>query len=108
MKHLIIIIVLLLAYRFAQAQDLITKTNGKEIPCKITREDSLTYFITTQKLNNEIKTYINKSDVLSVKYGIEPNNTSQTPSDSIIMKPVFGGYQFYQGDRKLKLNQLVH
>ncbi len=32
----------------------------------------------------------------------------QAPSDSITMKKVFGGYQFYQGDKLLKVNQLVN
>ena len=31
----------------------------------------------------------------------------QTASDSISMKKVFGGYQFYQGEKKLTVNQLV-
>ena len=31
----------------------------------------------------------------------------QTASDSITMKKVFGGYQFYQGERLLKMNDLT-
>ena len=31
----------------------------------------------------------------------------QTSTDSISMKKVFGGYQFYQGDKRLNMNQLV-
>jgi len=31
----------------------------------------------------------------------------QTSTDSIYVKKVFGGYQFYQGDKKLDINQLV-
>jgi len=31
----------------------------------------------------------------------------QTASDSISMKKVFGGYQFYQGEKRLNMNQLV-
>lgn len=31
----------------------------------------------------------------------------QTASDSISMKKVFGGYQFYQGEQRLNMNQLV-
>jgi hypothetical protein len=31
----------------------------------------------------------------------------QVSTDSISMKKVFGGYQFYQGDKRLSLNQLV-
>lgn len=32
----------------------------------------------------------------------------QTSTDSISMKKVFGGYQFYQGDKRLNMNQLVN
>lgn len=31
----------------------------------------------------------------------------QTSSDSIVMQKVFGGYQFYQGAKRLNMNQLV-
>jgi hypothetical protein len=31
----------------------------------------------------------------------------QTSSDSITMKKVFGGYQFYQGDKRLNMSKLV-
>jgi len=31
----------------------------------------------------------------------------QTASDSITMKKVFGGYHFYQGEKRLNINQLV-
>lgn len=32
----------------------------------------------------------------------------QTPTDSISMKKAFGGYQFYQGKKRLNVNQLVN
>ena len=32
----------------------------------------------------------------------------QTTTDSISMKKVFGGYQFYQGEQMLNMNQLVN
>lgn len=32
----------------------------------------------------------------------------QTVSDSISMKKAFGGYQFYQGEKRLNMNQLVN
>jgi hypothetical protein len=32
----------------------------------------------------------------------------QTVSDSVSMKKVFGGYQFYQGEKRLNMNQLVN
>lgn len=32
----------------------------------------------------------------------------QTASDSILMRKVFGGYQFYQGEQRLNINQLVN
>jgi len=56
-----------------QAQDVIVKKNGKEIHCKITREDSLTYYLIIPNKTNGYKTYINKSDVQSVKLGSNPD-----------------------------------
>lgn len=35
------------------------------------------------------------------------NAFAQTPNDSITIKKVFGGYQFYQGEQRLNMNQLV-
>lgn len=32
----------------------------------------------------------------------------QTTSDSVSMKKVFGGYQFYQGEQRLNMNQLAN
>ncbi len=32
----------------------------------------------------------------------------QTVSDSISMKKVFGGYQFYQGEQRLNIKQLAN
>ena len=32
----------------------------------------------------------------------------QTPADTVSMKKVFGGYQFYQGGQRLNMNQLVN
>ena len=31
----------------------------------------------------------------------------QTPTDSIVIKKTFGGYQFYQGAKRLNMNKLV-
>lgn len=70
MKTFSLLICLLWACTFATAQDVIVKKNGKEVKCKITREDSLSYYIVIPKSNNEgYKTYINKSDVQSVMHG---------------------------------------
>jgi len=38
--------------------------------------------------------------VCSISYG-------QTSTDSITIKKIFGGYQFFQGEKRLNLNQLV-
>ena len=32
----------------------------------------------------------------------------QNPADTISIKQVFGGYQFYQGEQRLNMNQLVN
>ncbi|MGV8830163.1 MAG: hypothetical protein ACWA6U_17785 [Breznakibacter sp.] len=42
--------------------------------------------------------------LLTVAYSF---TNGQVSTDSILLKKVFGGYQFYQGDKRLNMNQLV-
>jgi hypothetical protein len=48
------------------------------------------------------------SSLLAVLFAICLNYSfGQTTSDSISIKKVFGGYKFYQGERKLSMSELV-
>jgi hypothetical protein len=46
--------------------------------------------------------------VVTTSYAQRVNSGVLTMTDSILIKKVFGGYQFYQGDRRLKIKQLVN
>ncbi len=45
--------------------------------------------------------------VTTASYAQEVDRGIQKATDSISMKKAFGGYQFYQGDKKLNMKQLV-
>jgi hypothetical protein len=70
MKHLSIIILIFLACStIAYSQDTIIQKNGVMVFCKIQKEDSVKVYYTIQRNGNDIKTYLNKSDVADLKYG---------------------------------------
>jgi hypothetical protein len=58
------------------SQDTIVQTNGEKILCKVQREDSTKVFFTITKSNRVVSTYLNKSNITSVKYGT--NQTGQS------------------------------
>ncbi len=46
--------------------------------------------------------------ILSILTICLSNTFAQTENDSITIKKVFGGYQFYQGEQRLNMNKLVN
>ena len=68
MKQISIFIMMMIAINSGYSQDIITKTNGAKIKCRITKEDSLNYYITTLLKDKEIHTLIHKKKVSGVKY----------------------------------------
>ena len=52
------------------SQDTIIRKTGEIILCKIQNEDSATVSFNLKIQGREIKTYLNKSDILSFKYGV--------------------------------------
>ncbi|MFC2104693.1 FISUMP domain-containing protein [Bacteroidota bacterium] len=53
-----------------QNKDLIIRTNGDSIICKITNEDSLNVYISIEKNENQIDTYLAKNDISEIKKDI--------------------------------------
>jgi hypothetical protein len=51
------------------SQDVIVKTTGEEIDCKITKIDSITIYLTMRSRGQVINTYINKSEVKQISTG---------------------------------------
>lgn len=70
MKHLALFLILtgfmpVLTF----SQDIIVKTNGNEIPCRIIKEDSISYYFTIKSGDREVYTYLKKTEISHVKYG---------------------------------------
>ncbi len=70
MKTLLSLAILLITFSTANyAQDTIRTTAGKAIPCKIQKEDSLAVHFITKINGNQVNTYVNKTEIASIKYG---------------------------------------
>lgn len=73
MKNLFISIIILFIGFSAYSQDIITKVNGEKFTCQITKEDSTAVYFTIRKKDQLITTFIDKSEIASIKYFSEPN-----------------------------------
>jgi len=69
MKQLIILLFAITANFAGYSQDIIIKTNGVKIACKIQNEDISTVYYSFKNLEAIIDTSIEKSEVASIKYG---------------------------------------
>lgn len=81
MKKGLLIAALLCSYFIVSAQDTITTTAGKIIPCKIQKEDSLAVFFTTKINDNQVNTYVNKTEIESIKHA--SSNTTDTTQTEV-------------------------
>jgi hypothetical protein len=68
MKQIFTLLIMMIFVQSGLTQDIITKTNGAKIPCTITKEDSLNYYIITTLKDREINTFVPKSKVSEVQY----------------------------------------
>lgn len=68
MKQIFTLMLMMFFVHSGLTQDIITKTNGAKIPCSITNEDSLNYYIITTLKDREINTFVPKSKVKEVEY----------------------------------------
>jgi len=64
------------------AQDIILRTNGDNIPCKITNADSSTVYFSIYRDGNEIATSIEKSKIKEIRYNASPNAFKQAKEKS--------------------------
>lgn len=65
------------------AQDVIVRTNGTIINCKVVSEDSTTVHINTKVHKKTVETHIQKADIQKIIYGEGSNNSSQEDSSKI-------------------------
>jgi hypothetical protein len=68
MKGIIFIVIATLIGFKSYSQDTIVKKSGEKIICEIEKEDSTKVYITIQRNNRDIYTYIEQSDIVVVKY----------------------------------------
>jgi len=64
------------------SQDVITKISGEKIRCKITSIDSTYIYFTLVKNGHEISTFIKKSSIQDIQYGVYQYE-NPTPSDEL-------------------------
>ena len=69
MKKLLFLLIFAITTSFAgYSQDTIVRTNGAKIICKIQKEDSSSVYFSFKKTGVEIKTFINISEISSIRY----------------------------------------
>jgi len=67
-SKLLLLLISILTSLSVYSQDTIVRANGSIILCKIQREDSSSVYITLKKGGNDMSTFVNKSDIASIKY----------------------------------------
>lgn len=111
MKRCLLLIVFLTAPFFSYAQDIIVKTNGQMIKCKVSDVDSSrVYFVLTR---GEIKTSIARSDVKEIKYNteipdkavIKPLNETGEFKRAVTIGVLEGGGSFVGFDYEMMLTK---
>jgi hypothetical protein len=86
MKTIIAVISLLASTLYSFAQDVIIRTNGVRIDCKITKVDSTTIYLNLHRNGNELQTSISKSEVKQIIYADLASNSLNLDSAAINKK----------------------
>lgn len=68
MKKLLFAAITILISFSCYSQDKIIKTNGEEVTGKIYGEDNTSVYLTIRRNNDDIKTFIKKSEISSINY----------------------------------------
>jgi len=103
---LLIISLSFLIFYDIHSQDIINTKDGKKIECKITNEDSLKIYFTTEVNDREVSTFIFRENVQEIVYE-NPAVLSQSSSDSIVSEKTGLGYRYYSNGQKLTGFELV-
>lgn len=65
------------------SQDTIVKTNGERVLCKILKEDSAAVFFTIKINDHKLNTYLNKSEIGSIKYDTKQTQEQKQNNQNI-------------------------
>lgn len=103
-----ITVVLTLFPFFINAQDIITKTDGTKIYCKIINEDSISIYFETEIKNIKKATSVRKSNVISVAKGntIAYNETI-TDLPIITYRKGISRYHYFVGNNVLNRDEIA-
>lgn len=97
MKLFLLIIAFFTFFLTTLAQDIIYRTNGTQIKCKVTREDSTNVHFEVYRNQIKHSTSLPQSEVAKIKYNCP---VPKTFSDSIVaVKALIGHTYYYQGER---------
>ncbi len=105
MKTLSLIFSFLSISIFSFSQDMIIRTNGQNIDCKVISIDSNYVNISYYHGNQEIKTRIELDKVLKIVYEGESSIGTITP-DSIYAKKESGFYNYYYKEMKIDKSEV--
>lgn len=87
------------------SQDLIVRTNGNTIDCKIISVDSVNVSFTYRHRDMEVETKLAMNLIEKIIYEGETNQSIIIP-DSIYLKKVSGKFQYIHNEKPLNNNQL--
>ena len=73
MKNVLLLIITLSIPFYVFSQDLIIKSNGDKLDCKILKEDSLKLYFAFRKNGYNINTFISKNEIRSYSYKYRQN-----------------------------------
>jgi hypothetical protein len=108
MKRLLLFLIAIVAIFNSYSQDIIIKSNGDKIECKISKEDSLNIYFSTIINEKELNTSIIKANVKEVIYQKDRLASQGKNSCSFVETKKSGlGYQYYCNGKLLTLIELT-
>lgn len=89
----------------AHCQDVIQRTNGKSIECKITKETKNTVYFNVQRNGEVVATSLSRGKISDITYDDAPAEVAKM--DSLVVKRGNGKYDIYQGGESLAFYEVA-
>ena len=98
MRKIIVTVILIIICFRGYSQDIITRTNGEVVKCKIQNEDSTCVYFKTFIKDKLIETYLLKSEISSIKYYsktiAEINTIGEIEKREAVTKAIGKGFDY--------------
>jgi hypothetical protein len=111
MRTFLLLLLLTTISLVVHSQDIIHRTNGDKVECRITKEDSITVYFTIIVKGSFISTSLNWDQIAEITYDtteiIYDTNRPTFANDTIEVVKVFGGVAFYQNNYGLKMKEVI-